>query len=77
MLINKGFARRYFVLRKSGILSYSYQHGGTTRDQIAMADASLSSSATRKDIHIDSGSATFHIKALKQEDFDIWMTALR
>ncbi|KAI6133233.1 hypothetical protein EDD16DRAFT_1890827 [Pisolithus croceorrhizus] len=70
-----GFARRYFVLRESGILSYSISPKHPVRDQIAIPHAALSTAVGRKDIHVDSSNATFHIKCFTIEDFNTWMAA--
>ncbi|KAI6031920.1 Oxysterol-binding protein-domain-containing protein [Pisolithus microcarpus] len=71
----QGFARRYFMLRESGILSYSISPKHPVRDQIAIPHAALSTAVGRKDIHVDSSNATFHIKCLSIEDFNTWMAA--
>ncbi|CAL1696578.1 unnamed protein product [Somion occarium] len=73
----QGFARRYFVLHQSGLLSYSFEPGEPVRDHIHLSHAAISSAPGRKDIHIDSNNATFHIKCLSSEDFSMWMTAFR
>ncbi|THH31978.1 hypothetical protein EUX98_g2202 [Antrodiella citrinella] len=73
----QGFARRYFVLRQSGVLSYSLHPSLPTRDQIQLSRAAISSAPGRKDIHVDSDTATFHIKCLSTEDFNRWMSAFR
>lgn len=73
----QGFARRYFVLRATGVLHYSFEPGQPIRDQIALPHAVISTSPGRKDIHLDSNTATFHIKCLSTEDFNAWMTAFR
>lgn len=72
-----GFARRYFTLYESGILSYAFEPGQPVRDQITLSSAAISTAPGRKDIHIDSNTATFHLKCLSQEDFDKWMLSLR
>lgn len=76
---NAGYAKRYFVLSSLGLLSYSAHPGGPVRDQISLRLASISSSADEgsRSIHIDSGTATFHLKALSPNDYAQWMTALR
>lgn len=72
-----GYARRYFTLHESGLLSYAFSPGGTMRDQVSLRlPCSIASSASGREIHIDAQS-TFHIRALSQPDFDAWMTALR
>lgn len=72
-----GFARRYFILHQSGILSYSFHPGEPPRDQVLLTQAAIATAPGRKDIHIDSNTATFHIKCLSTEDFDRWMAAIR
>ena len=72
-----GFARRYFVLRHSGILSYSFEPGQPVRDQLSLHHAAVSTAPGRRDIHLDSNTATFHIKCLTTEDFNTWMAAFR
>ncbi|KAI0651676.1 Oxysterol-binding protein-domain-containing protein [Trametes meyenii] len=73
----QGFARRYFTLYSSGLLSYSFEPGQPPRDQLLLTQAAISTSPGRRDIHIDSHNATFHIKCLTEEDFDKWMAAFR
>lgn len=73
----QGFARRYFTLKSSGILSYSFAPGDPARDEILLAQAAISTAPGRKDIHVDSNTATFHIKCLSMDDFDMWMGAFR
>lgn len=73
----QGFARRYFVLHQSGTLSYSISPKHPVRDQILISQAALSTAVGRKDIHIDSSNATFHIKCLTTDDFNTWMSAFR
>ncbi|CCM02794.1 uncharacterized protein FIBRA_04905 [Fibroporia radiculosa] len=72
-----GFARRYFQLQQSGWLSYSFEPGQLSRDQIFLPQAAISSTPGRRDIHIDCATATFHVKCLSAEDFNMWMTAFR
>lgn len=73
----QGFARRYFVLDQSGSLSYSIDPKRPIRDQIFLPHAALSTAVGRKDIHVDSSNATFHIKCLTADDFNTWLTAIR
>ncbi|KAI0639227.1 Oxysterol-binding protein-domain-containing protein [Trametes polyzona] len=73
----QGFARRYFTLYTSGLLSYSFEPGQPPRDQVLLTQAAISTARGRRDIHVDSHNATFHIKCLSEEDFDMWMTAFR
>lgn len=76
-LIFPGFARRYFVLFNNGLLQYSFEPARPVRDQLSLHNAAISTAPGRKDIHIDSGTATFHIKCLSTSDFDTWMRAFR
>ncbi|GJE85969.1 oxysterol-binding protein-domain-containing protein [Phanerochaete sordida] len=73
----QGFARRYFTLHQSGFLSYSFHPGEPTRDGLLLSQAAITTAPGRKDIHIDSSAATFHIKCLSGEDFNKWMSAFR
>ncbi|KAG9044126.1 hypothetical protein FS837_008740 [Tulasnella sp. UAMH 9824] len=75
----QGYAKRYFVLSSQGVISYSFEPGAPIRDQIPLKLASISSSANDKSraIHIDSATATFHLKALGPTDYALWMSALR
>ncbi|KAJ6509279.1 oxysterol binding protein [Mycena vitilis] len=72
----QGFARRYFTLYQSGILTYAFDRGLPVRDQVSLHHSAISTAPGRKDIHIDSNT-TFHIKCLSTEDFDQWMAAFR
>ena len=90
-----GFARRYFTLYESGILSYAFGPGEHVRDQISLSQAAISNEPcqygplspadltqswilpARKEIHVDSSNATFHIRCLNTPDFEAWMSALR
>ncbi|TRM61489.1 Oxysterol-binding protein-domain-containing protein [Schizophyllum amplum] len=73
----QGFARRYFTLYQSGVLAYSFEPGQPIRDHIDLHRAAISSTPGRKDITLDSNTATFHIKCLSTEDFNQWMLAFR
>ncbi|KAF7982052.1 hypothetical protein HWV62_30330 [Athelia sp. TMB] len=68
---------RYFTLYQTGLLSYSFDRGKPTRDQLAVPHAAISTSPGRKDIHIDSQNATFHLRCLSTDDFDKWMAGFR
>ncbi|RPD81820.1 hypothetical protein L226DRAFT_528057 [Lentinus tigrinus ALCF2SS1-7] len=73
----QGFGRRYFTLSSSGVLSYSFEPGQPARDEVLLSQAAISTAPGRKDIHVDSNTATFHIKCLSTGDFDMWMGAFR
>jgi oxysterol-binding protein-related protein 3/6/7 len=65
------------VLYRDGRLSYSFEPGKPTRDELSVSQAAISSSTRSKDIHIDTATATFHIKCFSTEDFHAWTAALR
>ncbi|KAJ7130101.1 oxysterol binding protein [Mycena crocata] len=73
----QGFARRYFTLYQSGILTYAFDRGQPVRDQVSLHHSAVSTAPGRKDIHIDSRHTTFHMKTLSTEDFDKWLTEFR
>ncbi|KIO33601.1 hypothetical protein M407DRAFT_231739 [Tulasnella calospora MUT 4182] len=73
----QGYAKRYFVLSSQGVISYSFEPGAPIRDEITLKLASITSSSNDKAIHIDSATATFHLKALGPTDYALWMSALR
>jgi hypothetical protein len=76
-LTSIGFARRYFTLHESGVLEYSFEPDKPVRDHILVQSAVISTTTGHRDIHLDASNATFHMKCLTTEDFDMWMTALR
>ena len=65
------------MLSETGLLSYAFEPGKPIRDQIQLQFATISTSRNTKDIHVDSGKATFHIKCLDTADFDKWNAAFR
>lgn len=73
----QGFARRYFTLNQLGTLSYSFEPGQPVRDQVSLHHAAITTAPGRKDIHVDSNMATFHMKCLNTGDFNMWMVAFR
>ncbi|KAF8273796.1 Oxysterol-binding protein-domain-containing protein [Lactarius quietus] len=73
----QGFARRYFILYQDGRLSYSFDPGKPIRDELSVSQAAVTFAASSKDIHIDTATATFHIKCLNAEDYETWKKALR
>ena len=72
-----GYARRYFVLKQDGVLTYSTQPSSTPRDSIPLRLATITSSERAHQITVDSGTKTFHIRCLSPADFESWMSALR
>ncbi|CAG8603156.1 9300_t:CDS:2, partial [Paraglomus brasilianum] len=71
-----GWAKRW-VRIEDGILSY-YQHPyGPCRGTIYIVLSTVSSNRAFRSIHMDSGTATYHLKTLTNEDFDKWMAIIR
>ncbi|CAO1629669.1 unnamed protein product [Sympodiomycopsis kandeliae] len=73
----QGYAKRFLILTKQGILTYSLAPEKPTRDAIEVPHASVTSSQRHGTLHVDSGSSVFHIKMLNQADFEQWRSHLR
>ncbi|CAG8484674.1 3190_t:CDS:2 [Paraglomus occultum] len=72
----QGWAKRW-VRIEDGILSY-YQHPySPCRGTIYIVLSTVSSNRAFRSIHMDSGTATYHLKTLTNEDFDKWMAVIR
>lgn len=54
-----GYAKRYLILTKQGLLTYSLSPKKPTRDAIEVPHASVTSSKKHGTLHIDSGSSVF------------------
>ncbi|KAF5382908.1 hypothetical protein D9757_006329 [Collybiopsis confluens] len=70
--VNQDGIQQGFVLKKR-----RKKMQGPIRDQIYLPNAAIATAPGRKDIHIDSNNATFHLKCLSTEDFTQWMAAFR
>lgn len=73
----QGWAKRWFSLLPSGVLSYSTSQGSVTRGSIQILVATISYNAKMRQIHIDSGTMIYHLKTLTEEDYDKWCSALK
>jgi hypothetical protein len=73
----QGWAKRWFSLSSSGVLSYSASQGSVTRGSIQILVATISYNPKLRQIHIDSGTMIYHLKTLTESDYDLWCTALR
>ncbi|KDN52515.1 hypothetical protein K437DRAFT_254097 [Tilletiaria anomala UBC 951] len=73
----QGYAKRYLILTKEGILTYSISPDKPTRDSIEIPHASVISSQHHGTIHVDSGSSVFHLKMLNPQDFSAWRSQLK
>ncbi|CDH57471.1 oxysterol-binding protein [Lichtheimia corymbifera JMRC:FSU:9682] len=73
----QGWAKRWFQLSPSGVLSYSISPTSVTRGSIQIMLATISSNPDQRLIHIDSGTMLYHLKTLTIEDHDRWTDAFR
>lgn len=73
----QGYAKRFLVLTRDGILTYATSPDKLTRDSIAIPHASVTTSKRHGTLHVDSGSSVFHIKMLGAADFDTWHDQLK
>lgn len=76
-LWKKGWAKRWFQLSPSGVLSYSLSPNSVTRGSIQIMLATISSNPDQRLIHIDSGTMLYHLKTLSSEDHERWTAAFR
>ncbi|KAG1110776.1 hypothetical protein G6F42_015228 [Rhizopus arrhizus] len=72
-----GWAKRWFELSSTGVLSYSVRSGDIKRGSLQIMLATISIAPKQRTIHIDSGTTTFHLKALSADDFDQWLNCIR
>lgn len=77
LLLKKGWAKRWFSLSPTGVLSYSTSPSSVIRGSIQIMVSTISYNPKLRQIHIDSGTMIYHLKTLTQEDYDTWSTALR
>src|SRR5688572_9675707 len=75
-MFSTGWAKRWVQI-DDGILSYYAQPNGPCRGTIYIVLSAVSSSANFRSINLDSGTATYHLKALTNDDFDKWMKIIR
>ncbi|CAG8706985.1 15842_t:CDS:2 [Dentiscutata erythropus] len=72
----QGWAKRWVEI-DNGVLSY-YQHPHSPcRGKIHIVLSTVASNQSYRSIHLDSGTATYHLKALTNDEFDAWMTVIR
>ncbi|CEP13107.1 hypothetical protein [Parasitella parasitica] len=71
------WAKRWFELSSAGVLSYSVREGDIKRGSLQIMLATISIAPKQRTIHIDSGTTTFHLKALSAESFDEWLDCIR
>ncbi|KAI8388923.1 Oxysterol-binding protein-domain-containing protein [Radiomyces spectabilis] len=73
----QGWAKRWFQLSSSGLLSYATSPGNVIRGSIQIMVSTISVNPKQRSIHIDSGTVVYHLKALTVEDHEKWTEALR
>ncbi|KAI9260365.1 Oxysterol-binding protein-domain-containing protein [Helicostylum pulchrum] len=73
----QGWAKRWFELTPDGVLSYSFRKDSVKRGSIQTLFATVSVSPKQRIIHLDSGTTTFHLRALSTEQFDQWLEGIR
>lgn len=72
-----GWAKRWFELSPTGVLSYSVRKGDIKRGSLQILLATIALSPKQHTIHIDSGTTIFHLRALSSESFDKWLNCIR
>lgn len=72
----QGWAKRWFTLSHTGVLSYSTSQGGVTRGSIQILVSTISYKPNLRQINIDSGTMIYHLKTLTEADYDRWFSAL-
>ncbi|KAI9249306.1 Oxysterol-binding protein-domain-containing protein [Sporodiniella umbellata] len=73
----QGWAKRWFTLSPTGVLSYSTSPGSVIRGSIQIIVSTISYNPKLRQFHIDSGTMIYHLKTLTMEDFDSWSEALK
>lgn len=73
----QGWAKRWFSLSPTGVLSYSTSPGSVIRGSIQIIVSTISYNPKLRQIHIDSGTMIYHLKTLTEEDFNSWSEALK
>ncbi|KAI8636810.1 Oxysterol-binding protein-domain-containing protein [Parasitella parasitica] len=73
----QGWAKRWFELSSTGVLSYSVREGDIKRGSLQIMLATISIAPKQRTIHIDSGTTTFHLRALTADSFDQWLNCIR
>ncbi|KAK4520906.1 uncharacterized protein ATC70_006789 [Mucor velutinosus] len=72
----QGWAKRWFTLSPTGVLSYSTSQNSVTRGSIQILVSTISYNPNLRQINIDSGTMLYHLKTLTESDYDLWQSAL-
>ncbi|KAG0170426.1 hypothetical protein DFQ28_002139 [Apophysomyces sp. BC1034] len=73
----QGWAKRWFELLPSGILTYSVDPNEIKRGSIQIMLSTIAIYPKRRTIHVDSGTTIYHLKALTSEGFEMWIDCFR
>ncbi|KAF7721728.1 hypothetical protein EC973_004264 [Apophysomyces ossiformis] len=73
----QGWARRWFELLPSGILTYSVSPNEIKRGSIQIMLSTIAVYPKQRTIHVDSGTTIYHLKALTSESFEEWIDCFR
>ncbi|KAI9346937.1 Pleckstrin homology domain-containing protein [Obelidium mucronatum] len=74
----QGYLKRWLVIdSRTGNLEYFKTVGGQPRAVVALSSAAVRLDHDNLLIDIDSGSAILHMKAINQQDFQMWVGALQ
>lgn len=72
----QGFTKRFFILNfKYGTLSYFRVDDNKLRGQMPIRHSVVSANSKTREIIIDSGMEVWDLKALNEEDFQVWVKA--
>jgi hypothetical protein len=72
----QGWAKRWITIDQ-GVLSYGKYPHSHCRGSVRIALATISVVPQHRLIHIDSGTSTYHMRAITDEDFNACMSAIR
>ncbi|KAI7869149.1 Oxysterol-binding protein-domain-containing protein [Spinellus fusiger] len=73
----QGWAKRWFVLSSSGVLSYSVEPNSIIRGSLQIMVSAISSHPKQRLIHIDSGTTLYHLKTFTVEEHTKWLDSLK
>ncbi|KAI8328608.1 Oxysterol-binding protein-domain-containing protein [Choanephora cucurbitarum] len=72
----QGWAKRWFTLSPTGVLSYATSQNTVTRGSIQILVSTISYTPNLRQINIDSGTMLYQLKTLTESDYELWQNAL-
>ncbi|KAI8373304.1 Oxysterol-binding protein-domain-containing protein [Blakeslea trispora] len=72
----QGWAKRWFTLSPTGVLSYATSQNTVTRGSIQILVSTISYTPNLRQINIDSGTMLYQLKTLTESDYQLWQSAL-